>query len=267
MSSTHTNQSAVHTYQPHGPQQHQFNPYSENSGTILAIAGADFSVIAGDTRQSEGYNIQTRYAPKVFKLTDTAVLATNGFAADGNMFVKKVRQRLEWYRHAHAKDMSLRAIARLIQTMLYSRRFFPYYVYNILGGIEDDGSGAVYSFDPVGSYEREACRAAGAAQSLVQPFLDNQIYFKNQTPAPGTSHPASLPLSTVLSLVIDSFTSATERHIEVGDGLEMFVVLSSTSSPQLRQQLLALGGVQELTTAPREGGERVFVIRRNLKRD
>jgi 20S proteasome subunit beta 6 len=83
----------------------------------------------------------------------------NGFAADGNMFVKKVKQRLEvssllsslivkfsfdnrshqWYRHAHAKDMPIRSIARLIQTMLYARRFFPYYVYNILGGIEEDG--------------------------------------------------------------------------------------------------------------------------------
>lgn len=50
------------------PQQRQFNPYSENGGTILAIAGADFSVIAGDTRQTEGFNIQTRYAPKVFRL-------------------------------------------------------------------------------------------------------------------------------------------------------------------------------------------------------
>jgi 20S proteasome subunit beta 6 len=83
----------------------------------------------------------------------------NGFAADGNMFVKKVKQRLEvhpvryaltclclltipscqWYRHNHAKDMPLRSIARLIQTMLYAQRFFPYYVYNILGGIEEDG--------------------------------------------------------------------------------------------------------------------------------
>jgi 20S proteasome alpha/beta subunit len=35
--------------------------------------------------------------------------------------------------------MPLRAIARLIQTMLYGKRFFPYYVYNILGGIEEDG--------------------------------------------------------------------------------------------------------------------------------
>lgn len=35
--------------------------------------------------------------------------------------------------------MPLRAIARLIQTMLYAKRFFPYYVNNILGGIEEDG--------------------------------------------------------------------------------------------------------------------------------
>ncbi|PBK67225.1 N-terminal nucleophile aminohydrolase [Armillaria solidipes] len=244
------------------PQERQFNPYSDNGGTILAVAGADFSVIAGDTRQSEGYSIQTRYAPKVFRLTDKAVLAVNGFAADGNMFVKKVKQRLEWYRHAHSKDMPLRAVARLIQSMLYARRFFPYYVYNILGGIEEDGSGAVYSFDPVGSYEREACRAAGAASSLVQPFLDNQIYFKNQTPAPGTSHPAHLPLTDVLALVIDSFTSATERHIEVGDGLEMYVVLAKGSP---LQGLELVQGVQEMSSTT--DGERVFIVRRNLKRD
>lgn len=254
---------ALHHGAHQHPQQRQFNPYTENGGTILAIAGADFSVIAGDTRQSEGYSIQTRYAPKVFRLTDKAVLAVNGFAADGNMFVKKVKQRLEWYRHAHAKDMPLRAIARMIQTMLYAQRFFPYYVYNILGGIEEDGTGAVYSFDPVGSYEREACRAAGAAQSLVQPFLDNQIYFKNQTPAHGSSHPTHLPLRHVLQLVIDSFTSATERHIEVGDGLEMYVVLARGRS---LQGLEGVTGMQEVSTQG-DGGERVFVVRRDLKKD
>jgi hypothetical protein len=33
--------------------------------------------------------------PKLIPRTDKAVLATNGFAADGNNFVKRVRQRLE----------------------------------------------------------------------------------------------------------------------------------------------------------------------------
>ncbi|KAG9108151.1 Proteasome subunit beta type-6 [Ceratobasidium sp. 392] len=235
------------------PTQRGFNPYTENGGTILAIAGEDFAVIAGDTRQTEGYSIQTRYAPKVFRLTDKAVLAVNGFAADGNMFVKK------WYRHAHAKDMPLHAIARLIQTMLYAKRFFPYYVYNILSGIEEDGSGAVYSFDPVGSYEREACRAAGAAQSLVQPFLDNQIYFKNQQGA----HPQHLPLPHVLALVTDSFTSATERHIEVGDGLEIYVLLAPGHAATALAQVAGASEVTSDTAA----GERVFVIRRELKKD
>lgn len=50
------------------PIQRHFDPYSQNGGTILAVAGADFSVIAGDTRQTDGFNIQTRYAPKVFRL-------------------------------------------------------------------------------------------------------------------------------------------------------------------------------------------------------
>jgi hypothetical protein len=50
------------------PRRSAFNPYSDNGGTILAIAGKDFSVIAGDTRQSEGYSIQTRYARKVWQL-------------------------------------------------------------------------------------------------------------------------------------------------------------------------------------------------------
>lgn len=65
---------ALHVMHQH-PQQRQFNPYTENGGTILAIAGADFTVIAGDTRQTEGYSIQTRYAPKVFKLCVARVLS------------------------------------------------------------------------------------------------------------------------------------------------------------------------------------------------
>lgn len=53
--------------------------------------------------------------------------------------------------------------------------FFSWLRSNSLYLTDNLGTGAVYSFDPVGSYEREACRAAGAAQSLVQPFLDNQV--------------------------------------------------------------------------------------------
>ena len=37
------------------------------------------------------------------------------------------------------------------------------------------GKGCVYSFDPVGSYDRETYRAGGSASSMLQPLLDNQV--------------------------------------------------------------------------------------------
>ena len=38
------------------------------------------------------------------------------------------------------------------------------------------GKGCVFSFDLVGSYERETYRAGGSASALLQPLLDNQVY-------------------------------------------------------------------------------------------
>ena len=37
------------------------------------------------------------------------------------------------------------------------------------------GKGCIYSFDPVGSYERETYRAGGSAAAMLQPLLDNQV--------------------------------------------------------------------------------------------
>jgi len=214
-----------------GPQQRAFNPYSSNGGTILAISSKDFAVVASDTRQSEGFSIQSRYQPRCHQLTDAVVIAVQGFMADANTLVKRVKQKLEWYYHTHATYPDLKAIARLVQTLLYGKRFFPYYTYVILGGIDRDGTGAVYSFDPVGSYARVSCRAAGAAESLVQPFLDHQVDGKDLTDP--TEAPvdlstkalhSNLPLPKVLGIVTDAFTGAAERHIAVGDGLEIYVI-------------------------------------------
>ncbi|GMF00740.1 unnamed protein product [[Candida] boidinii] len=70
------------------PIEHRFNPYSDNGGTILGISGEDFAVLAGDTRHTTGYSINSRYEPKVFDVGDNLLLTANGFAADGVQLVK-----------------------------------------------------------------------------------------------------------------------------------------------------------------------------------
>lgn len=212
----------------HIPIEHRFNPYSDNGGTILGIAGKDFVVLAGDTRHTTDYSINSRYEPKVFHIGDNLLISANGFSADGTVLVKRVQNSLKWYHFDNNdKTMTVKTMARNVQHLLYGKRFFPYYVHTILGGLDPEGRGAIYSFDPVGSYEREQCRAGGAAASLIMPFLDNQVNFKNQYQPDSNGKVKrpieSLSLEETIKLVRDAFTSATERHIHVGDGLEIFI--------------------------------------------
>ena len=213
--------------------------YTDNGGSTLGITGNDFTIIAGDTRSTSGYSINTRYSPKVFRIggdDETGegahiILSLVGFAADGTALKERLNAIVKTYKYQHGKKMSVKACAQRLATILYGKRFFPYYVTAILGGLDEDGKGALYSYDPVGSYEREQCRAAGAAASLIMPFLDNQVNFKNQyLPGSGEGHDLQarqaepLTRQEVEQLVRDAFTSATERHIEVGDGLQMLAI-------------------------------------------
>ncbi|KAK5132256.1 hypothetical protein LTR08_009244 [Meristemomyces frigidus] len=221
------------------PTQHSFYPYTDNGGSTLGITGSTFAIIAGDTRLTSGYSILTRYAPKLFKIGGEGpehvgakiVLSVVGFSADGRALQERLDTVVKMYRYQHGKDMSVNACAQRLSHILYNKRFFPYYVTAILGGIDEEGKGALYSYDPVGSYEREQCRAAGAAASLIMPFLDNQVNLKNQyepTAPQGLEKPQLQPQlldrKNVEELVRDAFTSAVERHIEVGDGLQMMVI-------------------------------------------
>merc|ERR1739838_1079228 len=94
-------------------------------------------------------------------------------------FCKVAEMRLKTYRHTHNKSMSTPAAAQMTATMLYHKRFFPYYISNILAGLDENGKGCVYSYDPVGHSEKNMYRAGGSAVSLLQPLLDNQVGLKN----------------------------------------------------------------------------------------
>jgi len=202
------------------PMEHRFSPYSFHGGTVVAIAGDDFAVIASDTRLSEGFNIHSRNLPKTYKLSDTTILGANGFHGDVLTLTKNIKTRLQMYEHDHSKKMDCSSIAQMLSNTLYYKRFFPYYVYNILAGIDSEGKGAVYSYDPVGCYEREVYSVSGSSSVMLHPFLDNQIgqkNLKNKDNSPITKERA-------IQVIKDGFISGAERDIETGDGVLLRII-------------------------------------------
>jgi 20S proteasome subunit beta 6 len=109
--------------------------------------------------------------------------------------------------------------------MLYNRRFFPYYVNTIVAGLTNDGQGCIYSYDPVGSYEREVYRAGGSSAALIQPLLDSQLGQKNQGSFElNRSYTVQMNRENVVAMVKDIFTSAAERDIYTGDAVFINVI-------------------------------------------
>lgn len=169
---------------------------------------------------SAGYNIFSREHSKLRTLTTKAVLASCGNWADSDTLTSFLETRVKQYEDAHEnREISLNALAQLMSTMMYSRRFFPYYVSNILAGIYE-GKGYVYSYDPIGHCERHTYRAGGSSSALLQPILDNQVGLKNMEQKPQVP----LTIDRAVDLVTDAFISAAERDIYTGDGVLISIV-------------------------------------------
>lgn len=127
---------------------------------------------------------------------------------------------MQRYEHAHNKTMSTTAVAQMLSILMYNRRFFPYYVSNVLAGLDEHGNGVVYSYDPIGHCEAAKYRAGGSSGALLQPLLDNQIGNKNQV----ASEFAELTKERAVAIAKDAFISATERDIYTGDAVIVKVI-------------------------------------------
>lgn len=137
------------------------------------------------------------------------------------------------YMHSHGKPMSACAVAQMLSNTLYYKRFFPYYTFNLCAGLDEEGRGAVYTYDAIGSYERVGYGCQGSGKDLMQPVLDNQLKAASPLVLPPRPTVTALPLEEALDLVKDAFAAATERDIYTGDAVEIFVVTKTGTERQV----------------------------------
>ncbi|CAM9111636.1 unnamed protein product [Pylaiella littoralis] len=217
-----------------------FEPYANNGGTVVAVAGRDFCIIAADSRLSDGYTILSRNVSRVHRLSGDTHLATAGCWADTQGLLRQLRYLIRDFEMQQRRVMGTEAVSRMLSTHLYYRRSFPFYTFNIVGGLDGEGIGAVYGYDAVGSFERVRVACAGGGLSIMQPVLDRLDAAEPDGRAGGggeVGQPVvAVGLEEALALVRRAFVAGGERDISLGDEVEI-VVLTREGRQRERLQL------------------------------
>ena len=126
-------------------------------------------------RISQGYSILSRNTSKISKLSDQTVIATSGMYSDFKGLVKFLNARLQMYEFKMGRKITTESAAQLLSNTLYQKRFFPYYTFNLLAGLDAKGNGVVYGYDAIGSFDTVSYAVQGSAQELMVGVLDNML--------------------------------------------------------------------------------------------
>jgi len=191
---------------------------------VLAVAGENYVICAGDTRMSSGYNILTRSYSKVDQMSPKVLMASAGFMADAKTLKKTLLARCRQYEFQNKKPIGCVSFAQMLSNTLYYRRFFPYYAFNIVAGLDAEGKGAVFTYDAVGSYERTNYSCQGSGQALIMPVLDNQLKAISPLVLPAVSSATPLSEEEAIYLIKECFATAAERDIYTGDKVELYIM-------------------------------------------
>lgn len=184
-----------------------------------AIAGKDFCMVAADTRISQGYNILSRNYRKTTRLTDKCVITSSGMVADIETLHKNLITRVKIYERQHKKQPDTESLAQLLGNTLYGRRFMPYYAFNLLCGLDKSGTGVVYGYDAIGSFDNLTYGVQGTGVSMAAPLLDNQFVGHNHL-----VKKVAEDRQTVEDAAKDIINSIAERDIYTGDNVELCLV-------------------------------------------
>lgn len=123
-----------------------------NGAAIIAMCGKGCVGIAADTRLGiQAQTVATDFK-KVFKLNDRLFLGLAGLATDVQTVQELVNYRLNLYKLKEERDMKPSTFSHMMESMLYGRRFAPWFVEPVIAGLEGkDNKPFVYASDLLGA--------------------------------------------------------------------------------------------------------------------
>ena len=178
--------------------------------TTIGMVCKDGVVLASERRVSYGYFIMSKSGRKVFQLTDKVGAACAGIVADMQILTREVSAYLRIYSYERELSVTVRTAAKLMGSMLFERRYFPYLAQTIVGGIDESGP-KLFVLDPLGSVIEDKFTAVGSGSEIAMGLLE-------------TEYNENLTVEDAKGLARKAIKAATARDIGSGEGLDMLII-------------------------------------------
>jgi len=181
--------------------------------TTVGIVCKDGVVLAAERRVTYGYFVMSKSGRKVFKIADKIGAACAGIVADMQILTREVGAYLNLYTYEREQSVTVHTAAKLMGSMLFERRYFPYIAQTIVGGI-DEGGARLFVLDPLGSVIEDKFTAVGSGSEIAMGLLETE--FKE-----------GMSIEEGKGLARKAVKAASARDIGSGEGLDMLVITNA----------------------------------------
>ncbi|MBU7018912.1 MAG: proteasome subunit beta [Theionarchaea archaeon] len=176
--------------------------------TTVVLVCKNGVVFAADKQASAGSTIASRTTQKIFQIDDTTAITIAGSLGDAQNLASLLK-RLVALRRIEEKRLSTRAVASLTSGLLHQNRFYPYIVWLVLAGYDENPH--AFSIDPFGGVTEDECIATGSGTQVVHGLLEDQFR-------------KGLDLDEGIGLAIRAIRSAQERDKATGGGIAVSII-------------------------------------------
>ena len=178
--------------------------------TVVGIKCSDGAVVATDSLITWGTFVLSEKGIKAYKLTDTIVLASAGLTSDYQMLVKRLQAQIKLYELNEKKQISVKALSKMVANILYARKLDPMYVQPVIVGIDKTGP-VLYTLDMGGSLIPDDFTAAGSGMQTAYGVLERE-------------YKPNLTVKEAEDIAIRSVKAAIARDVQSGGEIRVMSV-------------------------------------------
>lgn len=193
--------------------------------TTIGLTCEDGVVLATDTRATAGYEIASKQARKVYKITNNIGATVAGSVGDTQALIRQIRAEAKYYHRREGKPIRVGAAAKLTANMFQTARIYPYLAVLIMAGVDASGP-SMYLLSIDGSLIEENMVATGSGSPVAYGLLESE-------------YEEGLKTDEAIPMAVKALSSAMERDIATGNEIKVAIITEEgykeLSSAEIKQ--------------------------------